>query len=177
MSFFVNGQQKDVLEVTGTYNAGSQRLTAITLPNNTTLTLNLAGLAVTPSNKQLSNPQEVETLKIVIEWGDGETDSIAPFFRVPQSSIFSKFDPWTTISHFYSLTQAITSINLVIRCYNSINDCVTITVPITMQYQSLLESCAKLNLVSGSITNDNTVSYVVNNSTEKSNFVVAAIEK
>ena len=175
LAFFRNNQQLDTLVVTGSYDSGTRTETAIKLPNNTVLNLDLAGLSVKPSNKLLSNPEQVATLKIVIEWGDGKSDTIAPFFQVKRSSINTKFDPWSKISHTYSLKTQTSSINLKIFVYNSLNDCLIITVPITIQFQSLLDSGAKLNLVTANVTNDNKVSYVINNSVEKSNFVVGTV--
>lgn len=175
MSFFVGDQQLDVLNVTGSYNAGTRTLSSVRIQNNSDITLNVEGLKVNPNNPQLSNPDQVTTLKIVIDWGDGNTESIAPFFIVKNSSINVKHDPWYVVSHTYSLYTQQTNLNITIYVYNSLNDCLIITIPVVMQFQSLLESGAKLNLVSANITNDNRVSYVINNSTEDSNFVVASI--
>lgn len=175
MAFFRNNQQLDVLNITGAFNSGTMVEETIKLPNNTELKLNLDGLSVNPSNQDLTNLDQISTIKIVIDWGDGKSDSISPPFVKKGSSINTKYDPWTTISHTYSLNSENNELSLVIYVYNSINDCLIITVPIIIQFQSLLDSGAKLVLVSANITNDNKVSYVLNNSVEKSNFVVGSL--
>lgn len=175
MSFFCNNQQLDVLNITGAFDPGTKVETGIKLPNNTELNLNLAGLSVNPSNKSLSNLDQIKTLKIVVDWGDGNTEKLSPPFEIKNSSINTKYDPWTSISHRYSLGSQTSDLTLTIYVYNHLNDCLIVTVPITIQFQSLLDSRAKLNLVSANITNDNRVSYVINNSVEKSNFVVESL--
>ena len=176
MSFFRGNEQLDVLTITGQYNPGTTTLTGIKLPNNETLELNLGGLKVKPSNPQITNVDQIVTLKVVIDWGDGNSDSVSPYFHVSDSTINVKYKEWSSVSHTYSLYTEQPSLTLTIYVYNSLNDCAILTVPITMQYQSLLESGAKFHLVSANITNDNKVSYVFNNSTEKSNFVVSTIK-
>lgn len=175
MSFFSGNQQLDVLNITGSYESGTRTLGAIRLQNNSKLDINLDGLSVLPSNKQLKNPEQVTTLKIIIEWGDGDSESIAPFFQISDSSINVKFDPWTSVSHTYSLNTLDGDLTLSIYVYNSLNDCLRIDVPVTIQFQSLLESGAKFHLVSANITNDNKVSYVLNNSTNKASFVISTM--
>lgn len=176
MSFFRENQQLDVLNITGAYEAGTQVLEPIRLLNNSELKLNLTGLTVNPSNKELKNPEQITTLKIVIDWGDGNTESLSPIFEVKNSTINTVYEPWTVTSHNYSLKSENNNLSLVISVYNTMNDCLVIDIPVIIEFQSLLESCAKLNLVSANITNDNKVSYVINNSTEESNFVVSSVE-
>lgn len=176
MSFFRGNEQLDTLVITGQYNPGTVTLEVIKLPNNDTLNLNLGGLTVKPSNPEITNVDQVVTLKIIIDWGDGNSESISPYFHVLESTINTKYKEWTNISHTYSLNSEQGEISLQISVYNSLNDCTIFTVPITIQFQSLLESGAKFHLVSANITNDNQVSYVFNNTTEKSSFVVSTIK-
>ena len=175
MPFFRNNQQLDVLNITGAFEPGTRQETGIRLQNNTELNLNLDGLVVNPSIKNLSNVDQIKNLKIVIDWGDGKSDQLSPIFEVKNSTINTKYKPWTSTSHRYSLATQESNLTLTIYVYNHLNDCLIVKVPITIQFQSLLDSHAKLNLVSANITNDNKVSYVINNSVEKSNFIVGTL--
>ena len=175
MAFFKGNEQLDTLQITGQYNPGSITLDSIKLPNNSTLNLSLAGIQVNPSNPDITNIDQIDTLKIVIKWGDGESETISPYFHVTESSINTKYQDWTSISHLYSLKSTEQSLSLTVNVYNLLNDCASITVPIIIQFQSLLEAGAKLTLVGANITNDNKVSYVLNNMTDKSSFVVSSL--
>ena len=166
MSFFRGSEQLETLTVTGAYSAGNHTLESIKLPNNSTLKLNLAGISVTPSNQKLTNVDQIITLKIIIDWGDGNIET--------ESSINAKYQEWSSISHLYSLHDENIKPSLKIEVFNSLKDCATIIIPITIQYQSLLESGAKFVLVSANITNDNQVSYVFNNKADKSSFVISS---
>ena len=174
MAFFRGSEQLDTLTITGAYSADNHTLTSIKLPNNSTLKLNLAGISVTPSNQKLTNVDQIITLKIIIDWGDGNIETVSPYYHVAESSINAKYQEWSSISHLYSLHDENIKPSLKIEVFNSLKDCATIIIPITIQYQSLLESGAKFVLVSANITNDNQVSYVLNNTADKSSFVVSS---
>ena len=176
MAFFQGNDQLDTLVCAGRYNPGETILKSIILPNNSILNLNLADITVIPSNPDITNINQIGVLKIIISWGDGNTETISPYFHIPSSSINVKIPEWTEVSHLYSLHDEQNEISLYIYVYNSLNDCATLIVPITIQFQSLLESGAKFHLVSANITNNNQVSYVFNNSADKSSFVVSSIK-
>lgn len=173
MAILRGDEQLDSLVISGQFDPGIVTLDPIKLPNNTSLKIDLSGVTVNPSNQEITNPEQISILKIVIKWGDGSSNTIAPLFEKQTSSINTKFEDWTVTSHTYSLGDTQTELTLEIDVYNSLNDCATLLVPITIQFQSLLESGAKLNLISANITNDNRVSYVLNNTAQQASFVVS----
>lgn len=176
MSFFRGNEQLEMLAVTGTYKPGQQTLAGIRFANNTTIHVNLAGISVSSSDTKLTNLDQLITLKVIIDWGDGTTESVSPYYHVAESSINAKYQEWTSVSHLYSLHTETKNLTMKIYVYNSHNDCATIIIPITIQFQSLLQSGAKFRLISANITNNNQVSYVFNNLTDKSNLVVTSVD-
>lgn len=172
MSFFRDKKQLNTLVITGSHSTSEETLEEITLMNNSVLNLNLSGITVTPSNPDITNVDQVVTLKIIIDWGDGETESISPYFTVQDSSINVKAQEWDNVSHTYALHSENGDLTLKIRVFNSLKDCTTLLIPVKVQFQSILESGAKLKLISANITNSNEVSYVLNNIKDKSNMIV-----
>ena len=172
MAFLRGEQQLNTLILTGKHRAEDEVLEGITLANNTTLNVNMAGISVIPSNPDISNVDQVVTLKIIIDWGDGKSESISPYFTVKDSSINVKAQEWDNVSHTYALHTDDGDLTLTIRVFNSLKDCATLVIPVTVKFLSILESRAKFKLISANITNNNNVSYVLNNARDKSNIIV-----
>lgn len=172
MSFLLGREQLNTLILTGAHKPGEETLAGITLANNSSLNLNFSGITVTPSNPEISNVDQIVTLKIIIDWGDGETESISPYFSVQDSSINIKPQTWDDVTHKYVLHTENGNIILKIQVFNSLKDCATLLIPVTVKFESILESRAKFRLVSANITNNNNVSYVLNNIADNANMIV-----
>lgn len=174
MGFYQNEQYVEELVIAGNMKPGVIEWEHIAIYNNDTISLNLKDLFLLQSF-EISNPDAVSIIKIVIEWGDNNKSVLAPVVFTKQSTIGTVANDWKKISHEYHFKEQIESTELTITVYNTLNDCLIIRIPIDIQYKSILEYNKLFELISANITNDNKVSYVINDAQENQMIVVQSV--
>lgn len=162
MAFLDGTDQLDELKISGTYKSGVTTLGAIKMYNNNSITLDVSELVVSPADLTLQDADQVKLLKIIVEWGDGsDNETLSPILLSKESKENQEDFPWSRVTHTYNLTDKIESLQLKLYAYNTINECATLVVPITILYLSILQSGVNFRLVSANITNVNGTSYVL----------------
>lgn len=176
MSYYKNQTLFEELIITGTqeedYYYGE-----IDIFNNDSIYLKLEGISLPNKNiDNLTNEESVSLLRVDIEWGDGETTTLTPVnFVQNQETTGSIIDSWLNNSHTYHFYEEVDKTKLKIKLYNTLNDSVTITVDINVRYKSISEAGVRYELVSANITNDNRVSYIINEGSTKQMIVLNSV--
>lgn len=174
MSFYRAQELLDELVVSGVQEDGTE-LDEIEIFNNSEITLKLDGVTVAPS-VDITNKDTVGLLRIDIDWGDGQKDTITPKnYQSTAADYETEMSEWFTKRHAYHFYEEVKKTYLVITIYNTLNDKAVITQPITLKYKSISEDNVRYELISANITNDNTVSYVINDATTKQMIVVNSV--
>lgn len=167
----------DELVINELYDSGTKELKPIDIFNNTEIILKLDGISVKSSiTEKFTNPESVSLLRIDIEWGDGVKETITP--KNYQSTSFEyevEMSNWYTKRHTYHFYEEVAKTDLYITVYNTLNDKVVIKQPINLKYKSISEENVRYELISANITNDNTVSYVINDANTKQMIVVNSV--
>lgn len=174
MGYYHNEQYEEELIIAGNMTPGVIEWERIAIYNNDTVTLNLQKLFLQQSF-DITNPEAISLIKIVIDWGDGNKTSLSPAVFTKQSTIGTSPDDWRKTSHTYHFKQEIDSTELVIKVYNTLNDLLVIIIPVDVQYKSILEYGTSFELISANITNENKVSYVINDAKEAQMIVVQSV--
>lgn len=151
----------------------------IEILNNEDFVLDLSGIKMLCSDTSISDS---ELLKIKINWGDGEEETIAKRLHAATSSIgvYVESD-WLQITHRYNtdkrnvyLTDDVRALpKIAITLYNSFNDVVTIYIPYKLVYKSIYDLGTKFTLKSGNISNSNRSSFVLKNEKDNGLVVIA----
>lgn len=175
MGYYLNQELYDELIITGSYTENTV-LDEIEVFNNDSIYLKLEGIEVPNMIENLTNPESVSLIRVIIEWGDGEKTSLTPEnYQRATSTIGTQYDSWLNNSHTYHFHEKIDSVELKVILYNTTNHKVVISVPIKVRYKSISELNVRYELVSANITNSNTVSYVINDASTKQMMVVGSL--
>lgn len=174
MGFYLNEQFEEQLVISGEIESGVINWNPIAIYNNDTIILDLQKLSVIGSF-EVVNPDAISLIKIVVDWGDGNKTSASPAVFAKQSTIGTKSNDWRLVSHTYHLKEEIDSTEIIITVYNTLNDCLTIKIPVQIQYKSILEYGTSFELISANLTNDNKVSYVINDTKEAQMIVAQSV--
>lgn len=148
----------------------------IEILNNEDFVLDLSGIKMLCSDASISDS---ELLKVKINWGDGEEETIKRKLNATTSSIGVYAETnWLNVTHRFNtdkrnvyLTDDVRALpKIAITLYNSFNDAVTIYIPYKLVYKSIYDLGTKFTLKSGNISNSNRSSFVLKN--EKDNGLV-----
>lgn len=162
-----------------TWNKGDEYI--IEVINNEKITFDFTSLAVHTKNAGILNFDNVETIKIHIDWGDGTSDRLSKPLISNKSSIgVYRPNQWKVIDHFFNVTKRYeykTNSSeflhkITITAYNSFNDKLVITIPYKMVYKTLYDLGSELSLFSSNTTNTNKVSYTLKQKSSDSMIVV-----
>lgn len=146
--------------------------------NNQTFTLQFNNLQFRSDQQGVNN---VELLKIKVDWGDGKNDTIFKRLFSSTSSIgMYQESSWKKITHQYNtdkknvyLTDDVRSLpKIEITLYNTFNDVVKIYIPYKLVYKSLYDLGTSFKMLSANIANDNHSSFVLKNTNDESMMVV-----
>lgn len=175
MGYYLNQELHDELIITGPYTEDLV-MDEIEVFNNDSIYLKLEGIEVPNTIEELTNPEAVSLIRVIIEWGDGEKTSLTPEnYERATSTIGTQYDSWLNNSHTYHFHEQVEDVELKVTLYNTINYKVVIKVPIKVRYKSISELNVRYELVSANITNSNTVSYVINDASTKQMMVVGSL--
>lgn len=173
MGYYREQQYFNDLTISGIYRPGISYEPIIDLFNNDDIYLKLEGIEIESDSEKLTNPGNISILCIVIDWGDGKTDKLTPEnFVKNASTIGTVYDSWMNKGHEYHLHKWTDKIELKITIYSTMNEKIVIIVPIQIKLKTFTESRAKFELISANITNDNRISYVINDATTKQMIVL-----
>lgn len=187
MSYFYNNKLYEYYEVTDKYSGSGtiKRQSFIEIINNESIFFDLTELEVMAESVDILNYNSIETIKIHIDWGDGNEDRLSKPLLSSKSYIGAyKPKSWKTISHMfnanYRYEYATNDINylhkITITAYNSCNDKLVIIVPYKFLYKTLYDLGSEVSLFSANTTNTNTVSYTLKQNQSDSLFVVNSLD-
>ena len=151
----------------------------IEIYNNGQFTLDLTSLRVSCSDSSIQNS---EIIKIRIDWGDGQKDTISKSILSNSSSIgfYDEMD-WKTITHVFNtdkrnvyLTDDVKALPKIrIKAFTTFNDSVVINIPYKLIYKSLYDLGTDFSLMNGNISNDNHSSFILKNNKENNMVVIS----
>lgn len=185
MSYFYKNKVYDYyqenFQSNGSYiwNKGDEHI--IEVINNESITFDFTNLAVHTKNAGILNFDNVETIKIHIDWGDGTSDRLSKPLISNKSSIgVYRPNQWKVIDHLFNVnkkyeykTESSEFLHkITITVYNSFNDKLVITIPYKMVYKTLYDLGSELSLFSSNTTNTNKVSYTLKQKSSDSMVVV-----
>lgn len=176
MGYYQNQQYFEELVIEGEFYPGTYSKDTIDMFNNDSIFLKLEGLTVASDDELLVNSQNISILCIIIDWGDGKKDTLSPEnFKVTGPAV-AYYESWMNKSHEYHFHNGIDKTDLIITIYNTKNEKTVITIPIRIKIKSLAETRAKFELISANITNDNKVSYIINDATTKQMIILNSVQ-
>lgn len=182
MSYFSNNKLYNYYQL-NEHSVGSNTITkdVIEIINNEEILFDLSEVKVLTTSSNILNASDVETVKIHIDWGDGNIDRLSIPLISNKSSIGSyRPNQWKVISHLFNVTKRyeyetddINSLHQIkITAYNTFNDKLIIRIPYKMMYKTLYDLGSELSLFSSNTTNKNTVSYTLKQKQNDALFVV-----
>lgn len=182
MSYFYKNKVYNYYQVTD-QSTGSASIVkdVIEIINNEKILFDFSNLIVHATSVGVLNFSDVETIKIRIDWGDGNIDRLSKPLISNKSSIgVYRPNQWKVIEHLfnvqkryeYKTNDADSLHKIVITAYNSFNDKLTITIPYKMVYKTLYDLGSEMSLFSSNTTNNNRVSYTLKQMSTDSMFVV-----
>lgn len=99
--------------------------------------------------------------KIIIDWGDGNVESIAKKIK-PISTLGNKFDlTWKMLKHVYSLEEEKKDLSIKIRCFNKFGTVFDFIIPFEAVYKSLSDVGTTFKIISANIRNDGETAYIL----------------
>ena len=171
MSYYYKNKVYDYYQVTDT-SQGSQSLKKdeIEIINNEKILFDFTSMFVYSKKLNVLNYEDVETIKIHIDWGDGQIDRLSKPLVSNKSSIGAyRPNQWKLVEHLFNVkkryeykeTDADYHHKIVITAYNTFNDKLVITIPYKMMYKTLYDLGSTFSLFSANTTNTNKVSYTL----------------
>lgn len=191
MSYFYNNKVYDYYQLNeqsygektldkGFDNSGNP-IPPIEIINNEKITFDFTGLVVHAATAGILNFDNVETIKIHIDWGDGTNDRLSKPLISDKSSIgVYRPNQWKVTEHVFNVTKRYEYKTndtkflhkIIVTAYNSFNDKFTIIIPYKMVYKTLYDLGSEFTMFSSNTTNTNKVSYTLKQKSNDSMIVV-----
>lgn len=171
MSYFSNNKLYHYYEVIDS-NVSSDSIIKDTIEvlNNETIRFDFSKLNVYAPIYGVLNSVDVETIKIIVDWGDGTIDRLTKPL-VSNSSTIGTYRPnqWKSIEHLFNVekkydykTDDIQYLHkITITAYNTFNDKFVIQIPYKILYKTIYDLGSEMALFSANTTNTNKVSYTL----------------
>lgn len=187
MSYFFNNKLYHYYEVTDKHRGSGtiEKYEFIEIVNNESIFFDLTKLEVLAESGDILNHSSIETIKIHIDWGDGNIDRLSKPLLSSKSYIGAhKPKSWKTISHVFAanyryeyITEDVNFLHkITITAYNSYNNKLVITIPYKFLYKTLYDLGSEVSLFSANTTNNNTVSYTLKQNQSDSMFIVNTLD-
>lgn len=186
MSYFSNNKLYHYYEVIDS-NVSSDSIIKDTIEvlNNETIRFDFSKLNVYAPIYGVLNSVDVETIKIIVDWGDGTIDRLTKPL-VSNSSTIGTYRPnqWKSIEHLFNVekkydykTDDIQYLHkITITAYNTFNDKFVIQIPYKILYKTIYDLGSEMALFSANTTNTNKVSYTLKQKATDSMFVVNSLD-
>lgn len=182
MSYFYNNKVYNLYQVSdNSYGSDTIEKDVIEIINNEKIIFDFTSLVVHAENAGILNFDDVETIKIHIDWGDGDIDRISKPLISDKSSIgIYRPNQWKIIEHLFNVSKRYKYETedsnyfhkIIITAYNSFNDKLVIKIPYKVVYKTLYDLGSELSLFSSNTTNTNKVSYTLKQKSSDSMVVV-----
>ena len=182
MSYFYNDKVYDYYEITdNTIGSSVIDKDTIEIINNEKIIFDFSSLFVQSRNQNVVNFDNVETIKIHVDWGDGTFDRLSKPLISNKSTIGTyRPNQWKVIEHLFNVqkrfeyqTDNVQFLHKIsITAFNSFNDKITINIPYKVVYKTLYDLGSELSLYSSNTTNTNKVSYTLKQKSSESLIVV-----
>lgn len=149
-------------------------LDEITIFNNEEFIIDLTDVKILKFDKESPIDEDyVEPHKIIVDWGDGKTDTSVAKITNSLSTINSNSE-WKKISHNYAFEEYTEKSAVKITCFNIFGTSFTFNLPFSVVYKSLSDIGTEFKIISANIRNDGETSYVLKHiATDSIVFVVS----
>lgn len=157
----------------------------IEILNNEEIRFDFSKLYVYAPIHGVLNSTDVETIKIVIDWGDGSIDRLKKPLVSNRSSIGTyRPNSWKVVEHLFNVekryeykTDDIKYLHkITITAYNTFNDKLVVVIPYKMLYKTIYDLGSEMSLFSANTTNTNEVSYTLKQISTDSMFVANTLD-
>lgn len=164
MSYFQNNKLFTYYEVDkSVIGSGESLEKPIEIINNENIIFDLSKFVISTSSIGVLNSYDVETIKFIIDWGDGKKDKLSKPLISNRSTIgVYKQNDWKIVKHTFNVqNKTDQEKNITIIGYNSYNEKYTLKIPYTVLYKTLYDLGSEFSMFSANTTNKNDVSYTL----------------
>lgn len=186
MSYFSNNKLFHYYEVNDN-NLESNSITKDTIEvlNNEKIRFDFSNLHVYAPIHGVLNSSDVETTKIIVDWGDGTIDRLTKPL-VSNASTIGAYRPnsWKVVEHLFNVEKryeyktdnTLYYHRITITAFNNFNDQFVIEIPYKILYKTIYDLGSELSMFSANTTNTNKVSYTLKQKATDSLFVVNSLD-
>lgn len=121
--------------------------------------INLNELSLTPS-EDYDNSEKIKTLKVKINYGDGETEIVEKTISYGNKSVIEKTIDFNNIKHTFNEVSN-TESTLIIELWNMCGDKLTFQIPYRLTNKSIYYYGSEFKLLNGALTNNNKSCYTL----------------